>query len=263
MGQISKLKNVDANLIAKLQAKNVTTVEDLWVLIGPKFEKGIKDFQGTDCSREELVEILIQGACPPTPKSNYRGDRFTFWMSNHWAEVIAMIIAMFISALLALNMGMKQDTVLISTKSGLPAFHVLTPEDVRTERMFKTSGSLTSVEKAEGRYLLRPVSEGAVLLDNQLGPPELKNELTGRFILTIPMKAGAIRSAIAPNLRVRLLFSPRDLTSRGTSSSVEDVIVLAIDRQGDTSSITVAVRNQDDLIKATNLSATSDILISE
>jgi hypothetical protein len=273
MGRISKMSGVEAQLVNKLSARNVASVEELWLSIGPKFEKGIASFSGQDFKREQVVGILILGACAPVPKSTGKWHRFSFWLMNHGLELVALIIILILFSLLLLKVSRKQDTVVVTTSSELPVFHVVLPGEAGPKKLFKVPGSFANKGDVEGRYLLQGVSPGTILLENQLGPSELRGQLDGRSVLTIPIRAGAISSMIAPASHVCLLFSPhsRDPKSAATplptpsihDLSIDAAIVLTINRQGDASSITVAVRNNEDLIKTINLSSTSDVLISQ
>src|SRR5215204_3329080 len=275
MVRISQLPDIDPNVASRLKNAKVKTVADLWAMIGPNFKEGITRVATTTRIEEaQLHEILKQEALAYNTPVIKRWSRFFFQVRRHWGEVLALIIIGILLSLLILNAIRPRDTVVVSASNGLPAFHIIEPGDVRREKMFTVHDSFTSESEVIGRYLLQPVSAKTVLLKSQVGAAELKEQLTGRQIVTLPVKSGVISSTLAPTSRVRLLFSPRNTNDPKTSTTwtlsqaianfiINDVIVLSVNRQVDSASITVAMKNEEDLTRAFALLNTSDILISE
>jgi hypothetical protein len=275
MVRISQLPNIDPTVVSTLMCNKVNTVGDLWEKIGSDFKDGIQRVaKTTELQEAQLREILKQEAVARQRKSSKWRHRFLFFVSCYWREVLALVIGTILLSLLILNAVQLRDTLVVGSTNGLPAFHVIEDRNVHSQKMFRVHDSFTSKDQVIGRYLLQSVSPGAVLLKSQLGPPELKEQLKGREVLTIPVKSGAISSTIRPGGPVRLLFSPRPHDDSKTSATpplpptitdlmVDDVIVLAINRQGDSSSITVALKNEEDLKRALMLLTRSDVLISE
>ncbi|HEU4433325.1 MAG TPA: SAF domain-containing protein [Pyrinomonadaceae bacterium] len=264
MTRISRLPNIDPAVVATLERHDVTTVEDLWAAIGSDFPKGIKSVVAkTTIDEAQLREIIKQEAVAGEPSSNTAAGRFLFFIGRYWREVLALVIAVVLLTLLIRSAVKRRDTLVVTAAYGLPAFHVIQAGDVEPVRMFRVDDSFAVENDVTGRYLLQPVSPGAVLLKNQLAPAHLKDQLKGREVLTIPVKATAISSTIRPGSTVRVLFSPRNQDAAKTDLIIKDVIVLAINLQGDSSAITVALKNSDDLTKALSLLSTSDVLISE
>jgi hypothetical protein len=256
MVRISKLPNIDRQVVSKLKDNDVITVADLWEAIGSDFPDGIKNVAKlTGVEEAKLREVLKQEAVAPQAK----------FVGRYWRELLAVVIGAILLFLLIRNAVRRHDTLVVIAPSGLSAFHVIQTGDVQPAKMFSVHDSFTAENQVIGRYLLQPVSTGAVLLNSQLGPPELKEQLNGRQVVTMPIKSAAISSTVRPASRVRLLFSPRnpDDSKTITDLIIDDVIVLAVNRQGDSSSITVALKNKDDLAKTLLLLSTSDILISE
>jgi hypothetical protein len=253
-------------VVATLKRNKVVTVDDLWAMIGSDFTPGIQRVAATtQITEARLREIIKQEAVAGEARSNALWHRFLFFVGRYWREVLALVIAVVLLSLLILNVVRRRDTLVVTAADGLPAFHVIQADDVQPAKMFRVDDSFAVENDVIGRYLLQPVSPGAVLLNSQLGPATVKGQLTGREVLTIPIRLAAISSTIGPASRVRLLFSPWNQDASKISKTdliVNDVIVLAINRQGDSSSITVAL-NADDLTKALLLLSKSDILISE
>jgi len=250
-------------VVATLERHKVITVDDLWAAIGSDFKSGVRKVVAMGITEAQLREILKQEARADQPRSNSARDRFVFFVGRYWREVLALVIAVVLLTLLIRNAVQRRDTLVVTASNGLPAFHVIQPDDVQPARMFRVDDSFAVESDVVGRHLLQPVSPGAVLLKTQLAPAYLKDQLTGREVLTIPVKATAISSTIRAGSTVRVLFSARNQDAAKTDLIIRDVIVLAINLQGDSSSITVALRNADDLTRALSLLSTSDVFVSE
>jgi len=275
MIQISRLPNVAPDVISKLSTQQVRTQGDLWEIIGQKFPEGIERVaKKTEIPTEQLLEILKHLTTASETKDQAGLSRFFFRAVRHWREVVALIIIVILLFLLIRNATQRRDTLVVNAVNGLPAFHIIQPNDVQSKKMFAVPDSVTPASNVIGRYLLQPVSYDAVLLNSQLASPALKDQLTARETLTLPVKTGAISSTLTPSSRVRLLFSPRCTEDLKTSPPrtlsqiiadlvIDDVIVLSANQQPDSSSITVAFKNTEDLKRALAQLTTSEILISE
>ena len=267
MNKISNLRNADGSLIAELRKKNVRTTEDLWEQIGPKFKSGLTTFAGaSNIPQESLISILIAGCSPPTAKSSKKADRFKFWVATYWKEPMGALMLVAVLFVLVLNALTKQEIVVVRNDFRLWAPQVITASQLTTERKFKTNGTFAKPENVAGRLLVVPATPGSILLESQLGPAGLDG-LSERYLVTLPIKAIALGKTIVPGSRVRLVFSSRtsdpktDPAAQLPAASIDDVIILAINRQGDSSSIEVAIKNQNDPTRVAFVSANAEILI--
>jgi hypothetical protein len=270
--------------IDSLEQQHYIFVEELWEKIGSKFSEGIKQLsKETGVSYEALIQILADGNINSGAETTGRRAKSKDWLlgrhpssltfSDEWKklrfrvrqylpEVLAAIIIGTLLALLVLHAFRPRDAVFV--KSNLPAFHVITDQDVETGLAIVVPGAFASKEEVKGRYLLQQVTQGDRLYATQMSKLKLSDkEVTGRQILTLPVKTGVVSQTLAPLDHVNLYFSPRqiDKNNAGEVFSVEDVIVLAINRQGEASSLVVAIRA--DMSKVAALLGTYDLLISQ
>lgn len=266
MSRFSKYKQIDRKHLANLKAHRIKTVEDLWMRVGHK-SGGLKNLaKNVGLTEDELVTVLA--ACAkPEPGGERKRDQFAFWFRNYWREAIVFLIAVVLLGLLVGNAVWRRDTVIVASNKTLPVYHVITKSDVTLEKRFRVSGSFHAAEDVEGRYLLKPAFPGSVISSNQLGAA-LPEGMALRFrrVLSLPVKGALINQTLAPLDRVRLLFSPRGAGAQPATSdgrNVDDAVVLAVSRQGDASSVVVALRNDDDLNKAEALLGTSDVFIAQ
>lgn len=265
MSRFYKYKQIDHAHLAKLKAKKIKTVDDLWEQVGHKSDGVANLAKNVGLSDDEVITILSQSA-KPEPKSQRDRDRFVFWFSNYWREAAALVIAVVLLGLLGTNAVWLRDTVIVQAKETLPAYHVIDRNDIKVEKRFRESSSFADVDKVLGRYLLKPVKPGAVISSEQLGPALPEGVTLGcRRVLSLPVRGDLISQTLAPYDRVRLLFSPRGAGAQPAASEriVNDAVVLAVSRQGDASSIVVALKNDDDLNRAALLLGTSDVFIAQ
>ncbi|HEX8776370.1 MAG TPA: hypothetical protein VF735_22560 [Pyrinomonadaceae bacterium] len=275
--------------IDTLLQKQFHSVDDLWESIGPKFMAGITRLETqTGITKEQLLEVLAEGAQQEPEaapgehwtkfKAWLRGRRFVMagtWLWSkvpalaYWPELLALLILGVLAALMLSHAAWKRDAVMVRTETGLPAFHVINEDDLEVKQAINIPGSLTSKSSAVGHYLLQQLPKGARLYANQISKVQLSDEdVADRHVLSVPVKAGAISPTLSPLDRVRLLFSPHlnnetnnnpDTLSNVTS--IDDVIILSINRQGDSSSIVVALKA--DLAEVARLLSSSDMLVSQ
>lgn len=186
----------------------------------------------------------------------------TWWfnaaLSRLWPELSALLIASILIGLLGVNALRKRVTVLVAAESGLPAFHFITDSDLKVEPAIHIPGSFTAKEQVVNRYLLQRVPVGSRLYANQLSKVTLKAEdMADRQVLVVPIKASMVSTKLTPPDRVSLIFIPHDSEESdskptGTDTEknekkgayrVDDVIVLAVDRQGESTSLVIALKS--------------------
>lgn len=281
MSRLSKYKQIDPGHLAKLDAQGIKTVDDLWEQVGHK-KDGVKKLAarvklGEDdnakvseaekvrLNEDKLITVLSLSE-KPEPKSQTKGDRFVFWFSNYWRETAALVIAIVLLGLLVTNAVWPRGTVVVQAKEALPAYHVIGRDDVKVEKRFSVSGSFADTNDVIGRYLLKPAKPGAIILSEQLGAALPEGVTLGcRRVLTLPVRGGLISPTLASHDQVRLLFSPRGAGAQPAAAGdrMVDALVLSVNRQGDASSVVVALKNDDDLNRADLLLGTSDVFIAQ
>jgi hypothetical protein len=270
-------------------------VEDLWEEIGTDFPTGIaKLVNATGVPKAVLIEILADASKEIEPEQRW-WLRLTAWVARrkvasvvagwwnkprpwarqwyrtpfarHWPEFVGLAIILTLLLLLITGALRGRNTVLIVPETGLPAFHVISKDDIKVLPMIYVPGSLSSNEEAIGHYLLQQVPGGSRLYGNQLSKMKLSDEdASGRQVLSLPLKASFVSTKLSPLDRVSLLFSPREIDQKSAVGDkeegalrVDDVIVLAVNRQGDAASVVVAMRA--DMQKVAASLGNSDIII--
>lgn len=275
--------------IDKLLQKRFYCVDDLWESIGPKFMAGITRLETqTGVTKEQLIEVLAEGAQQaPELAPGEHWTKFKAWSPirwfilkgmrlwskvptlAYWPELLAVLILIVLASLLLSHAVLKRDTVMVKTETGLPAFHVINEDDLEIKQAINIPGSLTSKSSVVGHYLLQQLPKGARLYSSQISNVQISNgDAANRQVLSVPIKAGAISPTLSPLDRVCLHFSPRRDNETGSNPtadlnvfSIDDVIILSVNRQGDSSSIVVALKA--DLVEVAKLLSTSDVIVSQ
>lgn len=110
--------------------------------------------------------------------------------------------------------------------------------------------SLVDPAAVVGRYPFRSLAAGTVLREDQLGPGISDADAQDRALLSFPVKAGTFNPDLGPGDRVTLIFTSR-AASPATSNAapptpmLRDVLVMAVQRQGDAVSLVGAVRSSE------------------
>ncbi|HEX8149847.1 MAG TPA: SAF domain-containing protein [Pyrinomonadaceae bacterium] len=134
------------------------------------------------------------------------------------------------------------EQVVVKAAGGLPAFHVICPEDVEVKKAAQESDSFREAADVLGRYLLEAAPAGTTLRGGQLSAARLSpGELQDRHLVSLPVKAGNVSPGLTPGGRITLLFSARAGGAQ-PPAPVEDVILLAANPGGETVTLVVAVR---------------------
>jgi hypothetical protein len=132
--------------------------------------------------------------------------------------------------------------VVVKRGAVLSQFGSIDSNSLTTELRPRAPGTFASIEEIGKRYSLRQVISGELVKGDQLMTSNLSNEMEGRQILSLLVKAGPAILGVKPPAKIRLMLSPRERTT--TPATVDDVILLASAKQGDSELITIAVKSE-------------------
>ncbi len=248
MNSIADLQENYALDSAALSNFGITTVEDLWACIAKDSDKGITEVVAkTATARSALLAFLIADTLDTVRQrgvGQIGGWLTTLWQSRsrHRADAVLLLLP-----LLVVGLGLRARSVYrkhvtqVVVKSGasLPPFISIDPQKLVLQQTTVQSGAFATVEEVGKRYPLQEITAGQVVRANELIANDLAGGLQGRYILTLPVKAAARTPTLSPPTGIRLMLSPREKTA--APAILEDVILLATGKQGDTDLITVAL----------------------
>lgn len=135
----------------------------------------------------------------------------------------------------------------VAVKQGatLPKFTVIDTQQLITRPVLDESGTFASIDDLKQRYLVRDVTPGALVKEDQLLPANLSWELSARHLLTLPVK-NEVRKPVQPLERVKLILASRE--KEKPSLLIDDVLLLTTTKNGETMSVVVAVT--DDAVRS-------------
>jgi hypothetical protein len=219
-----------------LREEEIETTADLWQRIGPDFRKGLDEVaRETRIDRPLLLPVLGAGLA----------------QEKRWRpslrEMIAALLLLALGLLAVLRiaeaaglatfpvpaLAVSEEQVVL--KGDVPAFRVITPNDLGLKKQPRTEKGLTNSKKAVGHYLLRPLHKGDVLHAGDVG----SGGLPGHWILTLNLPSARLGPLVEPGSSALLILSPR---RRAAPEAVEaEALILDVRRNGETALVTLAV----------------------
>jgi hypothetical protein len=197
-----------------------------------------------------------------------RHTRLWYNWRRHWADAILIVVVPVLLISLSLRVesarSSRIQSVAVKSSAQLRPFQRISDE-VEMASMPPSNIGFRSIDQVRGRYALVALPGGAPVLSNQILNAELSDKIANRAIVSIPLKAGIYPSELSPPFDAVLILSPRKTGSRGTTNSLGkhqfDVLLLGIDKPGQSPTATVAITNED-LDKVAALLGSHDAYIS-
>ncbi len=192
-----------------------------------------------------------------------RQHRLLYNWRRHWADVLVVAILPLLFFALALRARSINDRQVryVTVQRGVLAYQTLTGNLTLTNEPY-AKNAFTSVDDVLGRYALVSLAPGATVLSDQLLSSELSRKMQGRRIIAVPVKAGAYVSITNAPHEAMMVLSPRTDEVKDLPAVSFAVIILRLDRTGETASATVAIRPED-FDKATALLASHDVFLGQ
>ena len=177
--------------------------------------------------------------------------RLLYNWRRHWADALLIIVlpALLIAVWFRVESAKSRSVQFVAVKSSanlLPFQRI--NDEVELASVPTKSGAFTSLDQVRGRYALVTLSSGTPILSNQILSAALSNKIQNRAIVTIPLRTGTARD-LSPPCEAVLFLSPRETKSGESSNSSPqqsvEVVLLGIDKTGETTTATVAMVKED------------------
>lgn len=272
------LSEIEA-LSALLNQSGIKTLADLKRCVATDADQGIDWIASHAKSSKSLLMALLIADMSEDPSRSDHRNLLYYWrelrrfrtrrklpdLKTNWLDLIAFVVL----PITLIGIGWRAYSintsvvpyVRVKAPSGLPIYHKVNDMvEIATKPAAK--GSLTSLDQARNRYTLLPVAPGATLTEATLLSAELSNKMDGRKILSLPIGAGREVSSLPIPREAILVLSAKQLDARETESVSFDVIILRIDKQGDSSIATVALPS-DQFDRAARLLASHDAFLAQ
>lgn len=194
-----------------------------------------------------------------------RGRWQTAWgtRGSLWPDLLLIALPLLVVALAVRAQSMKQsvvERVAVQSGVGLPAFEAIDTHNLILRRVINQPGTFASVDELKQRYPSKDLTSGEIVNDQQLLPSNMSSMLVGRYVVSLPIKSAQIQVSNPPLYGVKLMLTPRDKEKSGVV--IDDVILLAIKRENETTFVTVAVADAA-VTSMQSLVGISDIYVLE
>lgn len=199
-------------------------------------------------------------------------ERIGRYFSERKTRILGYGILIFLLFLIALSVRSvwqaHDETLVVSRRGGFAAYERISEDDVRiTSNVFWNNPLTDPPQKIAGRYVLVPLPQGSKLAEENLLSAELSDQMNGRAVLRLPVKAENAGNSIAPNSKISLIFhtAPSQMPATGKSSEktaiIDDVVLLGIEKNNAFSTLVTGVTERQFQTIQDNLGFTDIYLV--
>jgi hypothetical protein len=267
MSDINKIEGIQQRIIANLKRSGIETIDDLWMQVGNDFNSGItKGSQQAKVGEnlvtalliaESLDQLRVKYAWLSSFRNYHRG---ALRRTKTFLLLIPIAVIVYVSYVLLSGIKLPQQIV-VAAPHGIPAYRLVGKEDVALRSaLFQSPTTFGDPAMAIGNYTLTNLSPGATVLANQVLPAALSSEIKGGYIISVPIKANSLEMIPKVGTHVSLFLASPQPDNKISPSLLIDVVLLGVERNGDSSTLVIAVH---DLEKIDALMHASSIVVLE
>lgn len=195
MRPIKSVPKINSITRQQLARADIRTVEALWRSVGMErdgahkdLEKGIADLAGkTRIPEEDLIKALAFGA-----QSHGINRPFGYWLSRTVLVALALafvwhVATEFVPRVQGYPTAIRSVRAQVVAAADLPAYHVITPSDIKVVRNTAHPRAVTESDALIGTYTLRPVASGQTISMDHVSSVALADvDLEGTETIHIP-----------------------------------------------------------------------------
>jgi hypothetical protein len=273
-----KPPNEIETLSALLKQNEIKTLADLKRCIAVNADHGVVRVADHAQASKTLLVALLIADMGNDPSRNDDKDLLYYWrglktrarrrwpqLRRNWPDLLALVMLPLVLISLGYRAYSINKTLMpyvrVKSGSGLPIFHKV-DDEIEIDRKPGSASGLTALEQARNRYTLVPVGAGSPLKEGALLSADLSNKMKDRIIFSVPLGGAGQSYGLPIPGEAILVLSPKtfDATEKGSVSF--EVIVLRIDKKGDSNIATVALRS-DQFDPAARLLASRDAYLAQ
>jgi hypothetical protein len=263
--KIKKIQNLSAADVATLRDHGaINTVDDLRMNVGADLDRGIQQVSEKARIGEDTIIALLMAERLGTLKtkhlllSSFRNHHKQAWNSIR-NLLIVIAIAGFMYALYRFSPSLPlPQQVVVKNAEGIPAYRVILQDDLALQRvLYRSSKTVYTLDQVVGRYALTKLNTSDPILCNQLLAAPLSREISGRYVVSVPVKASALAPAPKAGDRLSLLALATATQTQPQTVSAVDAVLLGIEQKDGGTVLVVAVQ---DLQKVNAISGGSTIV---
>lgn len=246
---IDKIEGLPAEDVANLRDPGgIKTFDDLWAQVGADFDKGIENVSKAAKVEKDTVTALL--IAESIGQLRIKHGWLSSFRNRYKRTYNGLRFLLVLIVVLALGYGLYRlspriafpQQVVVTNPQGIPAYRVITKDDIALSKvLFRTEKSVDDLSQVVGRYALTKLEPGAPILKDQMLSAELSNELNGKFIVSVPIKASALAPAPKAGDKLSLLAVSAPVNNQPQTISAVNVILLAIEQRDGGPMLAVAV----------------------
>lgn len=246
--EIEKIEGVSTTAVASFRDDaSINTFDDLWAQVGDDFDKGIENVSDKANIKKDIITALLIAESLGQLRikygwlSSFRNRYQRTYTALRFLLVLVVILALGYGLYL-LSLRIFPQQIVVTNPQGISAYRVITEHDVALRKvLFRSEKSFGDVSQVVGRYALTKLNPGAPVLNDQMLPAELSNEIQGKFIVSVPVKASALVPAPKSGDKLSLLAVTAPADNQPQTISAVDVILLSIEQRDGGPMLAVAV----------------------
>jgi len=246
---IDKIEGLTPMDVANLRDKGgIKNFDDLWSQVGADFDVGIENVsEKAEVAKNTVTALLIAESLDQL-RINH-GLLSSFRSRNQWIYKRLRFLLILI-VVLALGYGLYRlaqripfpQQLVVANPQGVSAYRAITKDELAFRKvLFRSDNSVNDLSQVVGRYALTKLNPGAPITNDQLLSAELSNEIHGKYIVSVPIKASALVAAPKAGDKLSLLAVAAPANNQPQTISAVDVILLAIEQRDGGSILAVAV----------------------
>jgi hypothetical protein len=246
---VVKIRNLPLERFERrlLRRNEIRTSDDLWRAVGSEFQVGLaRVSETTHVQRDSLLRALVAAADKEPRRQSATGKATMLGLLGLILAVLAGLRLVEVLGMLRFPLpgsAAHVDQVVVASEAGLAAFHLLASSDLRLAPRAPTALGFTRTQDALGRYLLRPVAQGALLRNTDVSTTRLPpSAFAGRWIATLRVDQATLGPQIQPGLDALLILAAKDSPARPAIET--SALVLDIKRGASSAAVTLAIASE-------------------
>jgi hypothetical protein len=166
------------------------------------------------------------------------------YLQNFTAYVILILVAAVGYAFYLAFINLPQQVVVINPQ-GIAAYRIIGKDDIALRRVpFRRAQTLSDLATVIGGYALTKLEPNAPIRQNQILPADAARGISGRVIVSVPVKASSLVLAPKPGATLSLLPVPEETKDKPQAPTARiDATLLGIEQRDGVTILVVAVEN--------------------
>lgn len=252
--QIDKIQGLTPEDVRNLQTNGIKTMDDLWSQVGSDFDEGIQEVATATKVNEEVITALL--IADSLGQLNIKYRLLSSFRNQHgiaYSTLKTLLIAVVLATLVYLSYRAVSkidfpQQVVVANPRGIPAYRVITITDITQKRvLFRRGKTVSDPASVIGGYALTKLDPNARIRDDQILPVADSKQISGRYIVSVPVKTNSLVLTPKPGSQIALLLTPDTSNNKAPATSVVYGVFLGVEQREGGPAVVVAVNNMEQI----------------